>query len=533
MNKLSKLLVLLVVITTIVGCIAACDRTKPCTEHVDANTDYICDDCEATLEQPAHEHNFVEGKCECGEEDPTYTPPHVHSYTNGVCSCGQVDPDFEPIDYASQIKFNPNSGRAWANVTVKSYIDGDTTHFYINEDKIEEGFFKARYLAINTPESTGVMEPWGKKASEYTKTQLMKATSIIAESDTATWDLDSTGGRYLVWIWYRTSETEEYRNLNLEILQQGLAYGSNVSSNTYGEYALAALNQAKTLKYHVFSKDKDPDFYYGGAVSLTLKELKASTYWDPDYENSDGTKGRYCNPYEGILVKFEGIVAKQVDATVYIEEYDAENDMYFGMQIFCGYSYPKMDEFKIGNRMSIVGKLQYYENGKTFQISSLKYKTIDPNWEGGCRVLETGHSASFKEVDVETIMNGSIVLDVTTEKEDENGEIIETTEKVTFDYGQLAHYSTVTVKNLIVTRVWTTTSETDSDGALSIYCVDENGNEITIRTASKLIHTDGTKPVVAGDFPKGTVITVKGVIDYYNGDYQIKVFDIKDITYEN
>ena len=25
-----------------------------------------------------HEHNFIDGKCECGEEDPNYVPPHVH-----------------------------------------------------------------------------------------------------------------------------------------------------------------------------------------------------------------------------------------------------------------------------------------------------------------------------------------------------------------------------------------------------------------------------------------------------------------------
>lgn len=520
MNKLSKLLILLVVIATIVGCFAACDPLG-CKEHIDANIDYICDKCNAQI----HQHAFNNGKCECGAEDPNYVPEHVHSYTNGLCSCGSIDPDFEPIDYATQVKFNPASGKVWAYVDVKSYIDGDTTHFYIDKSEIEEGFFKARYLGINTPESTGVMEPWGKKASEYTKTQLMKATSIIAESDTATWNLDSTGGRYLVWIWYKTSETEEYRNLNLEILQQGLAYGSNVSSNTYGEYALAALNQAKALKYHVFSKDKDPDFYYGGAITLSLKELKSNTYWDAE-------NNRYKNKYEGLLVKFEGVVAKQIGPTIYIEEYDAENDMYFGMQIFCGYSYPKMDEFQIGNRMSIVGKLQYYENGKTFQISSLKYKTIDPNWEGGCRVLETGLSASFKEVSAGTIMNGTITLDVVTEKEDADGEIFEVTEKKTFDYGQLAHYSTATVKNLTVTRVWTTTSDTDSDGALTITCVDENGVTIEIRTAEKLIHNDGINPVVASDFPKGTVISVKGVIDSYNDKYQIKVFDINDITFE-
>ena len=42
MNKLSKLLILLVVIATIVGCFAACDLLG-CKEHIDENSDYICD----------------------------------------------------------------------------------------------------------------------------------------------------------------------------------------------------------------------------------------------------------------------------------------------------------------------------------------------------------------------------------------------------------------------------------------------------------------------------------------------------------
>ena len=79
MNKfLSKLLILLVVMASIVGCFAACDKT--CDEHVDANTDYVCDECGEALEKPpVHEHSYVDGKCECGEEDPNYKPPHVHN----------------------------------------------------------------------------------------------------------------------------------------------------------------------------------------------------------------------------------------------------------------------------------------------------------------------------------------------------------------------------------------------------------------------------------------------------------------------
>lgn len=43
-----------------------------------------------------HEHIYTEGKCECGEIDPNYTPPHVHNYVEGKCECGGVDPNYKP-----------------------------------------------------------------------------------------------------------------------------------------------------------------------------------------------------------------------------------------------------------------------------------------------------------------------------------------------------------------------------------------------------------------------------------------------------
>ena len=46
-----------------------------------------------------HQHNFVEGKCECGEIDPEYVAPHVHEFVNGKCECGEVDPSFSCIDH--------------------------------------------------------------------------------------------------------------------------------------------------------------------------------------------------------------------------------------------------------------------------------------------------------------------------------------------------------------------------------------------------------------------------------------------------
>ena len=487
MNKLSKLLIILVIVSMLAGCFTACD--------------------------------VVNGLL--GNEDPNVDTDNTGDNTTPDDSTGNKDenkpatPEF--VDYASQLKFDPDSGRLWAYATVLSYIDGDTTHFEVDKSIIADDHVKARYLGINTPESTGVIEPWGKKASNYTKTQLQKATSIIIESDTSTWDLDSTGSRYLLWVWYKTAEDTEYRNLNLEILQQGLAYGSGVSSCVYGDLALKALNQAKTLKLHVFSKKADPDFYYGGATELSLKELKAN-----------------CEKYEGKLVKFEAVVAKQVGPTIYVEEYDAENDMYFGMQIYAGYNYGRMEDFLLGNRVSIVGTLQYYENGGTFQVSNLQFDTLDPEWEGGCVVLSTGHTASYRDLDVDTLLHGTIVLETIKEVEGADGEVEEVLVNETFEYGELAHYSTATLRNLTVQSVYTTANGGDSDGALTITCKDENGLTIKIRTASKLIVVEDGKNVVitANDFPKGTVISVRGVIDSFSGEDQIKVFAFSDITFE-
>ena len=49
--------------------------------------------CGAT-EGDALEHSFVEGKCECGAEDPNYVPPHEHKFEEGKCACGAEDPNY-------------------------------------------------------------------------------------------------------------------------------------------------------------------------------------------------------------------------------------------------------------------------------------------------------------------------------------------------------------------------------------------------------------------------------------------------------
>ncbi len=488
MNKFSKLLTLLVIAAMLVGCLASCnlfggsDDTEPCTSHVDANSDGKCDVCNEA-----------------------------------------VEPDLpEWVDYAATLKFDPNSGRAHEAVTVRYYIDGDTTHFNVSSNVNNLGLLKARYLGINTPESTGAIEPWGKKASDYTKTQLKKAENItdgiIIESDDANWNVDSTGERYLVWVWYKTSEDGEYRNLNIEILQQGLAYGSNATDNSYSSYAMGALNQAYAYKLHVFSSEKDPDFYDGDAYEVTLRELKTNSEF-----------------YTNKLVRFQAVVAKSVGPTIYVEEYDPENDMYYGIQIYAGYGSPILDRFAIGNRVSIVGKLTYYETGGTYQISALEYRMLDSADPNYTYVVSTGHTPSFNEITIPEL-NSDVTIESWVEQENPTtGELEEVKVTKDYDYGMLALYSTVTLKNLTVTDLWTTVNEaSESKGAITITCKDEQGNEIDIRTAKLLYKDVGgvSVEVTEADFPIGTVISVKGIIDYYEGEYQIKVFSINDFTYE-
>lgn len=41
-----------------------------------------------------HVHEFVNGKCACGETDPDYVAPHKHEFVNGKCECGEIDPNY-------------------------------------------------------------------------------------------------------------------------------------------------------------------------------------------------------------------------------------------------------------------------------------------------------------------------------------------------------------------------------------------------------------------------------------------------------
>ena len=401
-------------------------------------------------------------------------------------------------DLTGKLKFNESSETVKTKVTVKSYIDGDTTHFFVPTSISEDGVLKARYIAINTPESTGKIEEWGKRASEFTKSKLSSAESIIIESDDGTWNLDSTGSRYLVWIWYRTSETEDYRCLNLEILEEGLALPSSSANNRYGSWCQNAIQKAKDKGLHVWSKEKDPDFFYGDALEVTTKELR----FNPSL-------------YDGKKVAFEGVITRNYNNSVYIESYDEETESSYGISVYYGYSLSGsgLEILQVGNRVRIVGTMQYYAAGGVYQISGLKYREMKKDDPGNIRLLEKGVSVEPRVIEPKEL-NGREV------------EVIVEDEVKSLPYSEALLGTVVKIDGITVDDVYVTTKEDSSSfGAMTLTC-SKDGETITIRT---LPFYEGGELMTERDF-LGYVIDVTGVVDTYEGSVQIRVFNIDDIT---
>ena len=407
----------------------------------------------------------------------------------------------EFIDYVSQLDFNPASETVKTEVTVKTFVDGDTVHFHVSEQIIDSGVLKARFLAINTPESTGKIEEYGKKAAAFTRDKLERAESIWVESDDKAWNRDSTGDRYLVWVWYRLPGETAYRNLNLEILQNGLAVANATAQNRYGTICVNALNQARTQKLNVYSGEKDPDFYYGDAVELTLKELRTN-----------------LEAYNGIKVAFNGVVTINDSNSVYVESYDEETGLYYGMSVYYGFglSGSGLSILSVGNEVRIVGTVQYYEAGGSWQVSGLTYRRMKPKDPSNIQLLSEGHSPAYVLTDADTFAS-----QVTIQGEEA---------AQTFDYTALALATSIEMKGLTVADVYTTTEEESSSrGALTLTC--KSGEHTVYVRTIPLYNADGT--LVTADMFTGKTISAKGIVDFYEGQYQVKVFTLNSITFND
>ena len=403
----------------------------------------------------------------------------------------------EMIDYVSMVSLDMNSETVKAEVTVKLSIDGDTVHFNIDTPTFNRNLLKGRFLAVDTPESTGKIEEYGKAASNFTKEKLGTATSIIIESDDSDWNADSTGDRYLIWVWYKTNESDVYRNLNIELLQNGLSRTSKTSENRYGEVAMNAYFQAKELKLNIHSGKPDPDFYYGEAIELDLRELRTN-----------------IEAYNNKKVAFNGVVYRNSNQTAYVESYDEETGIYYGISVYYGYGASGfiLDILKVGNLVRIVGKVGAFQGN--YQVSGLQYLASKPNNPDNVQKIESGHEGSYTKVNA-----ADFYKDIEIEN---NGEIKK------YSFASLAVNSSIAMDNLQVVNIYTTDNEeSSSNGAMTLTC--KSGNTTIYVRTDVLTFPSGGK-ITEKTF-KGKNINVKGLVDYFDGSYQIKVLSMNDVTF--
>ena len=427
--------------------------------------------------------------------------------TSVLASCdllgGTKNPEeAEHIDYAGTTELDMTTSSAKTEVIeVNMYIDGDTTHFKVEPGIVDnvDNVLKARYISINTPESTGKIEEWGNDAAAFTKAKLEGADSIILESDTddGLWNIDSTGERRVVWVWYRTAGTDTYRNLNIEILQNGLAFASNSANNRYGDICMKAISQARNEKLYIYSDELDPDFPYGDPQPMLLRDIRLNI--EDHY---------YMNVY------FEGNVIWDDGGTLYIEEYDEQTGMYHGITAYYGYSLQGdgLVAVRVGNRVRIVGVITYFEGGDIWQVSDLYYNPYNPDDIRCLEVVEEGgHYASYTLTDINTFLGDkTITVDGSTK---------------TYKYAELALNSSIRMEGLTVTKVYTTSNGGDNDGAMTLTC--KSGDKtITVRT-NRLFDENGK--LVTADYFRDQTINVNGVVEEYNGSYQIKLFSLENV----
>lgn len=229
-------------------------------------------------------------------------------------------------------------------VTLNQTVDGDTAHF-----RASAGSLTCRFLGVNTPESTYKVEEWGFAAAAFTKKILGDAETVVLQAEPGAERQDSNG-RYLAWVWYRNSATEDFRLLNLELVEHAFSV-AEASGTQFQNIFLNAELTVKANKLRVWGEiDKTYDFSKIGQ-SFTIKELR---------ENFATYSVAEQNQNAGTVVRTVGIVTKEDGNSAYLQSYDEATGQYYNIYVYGGFSGTIM---KHGREVYIQGKIGYYNGG--------------------------------------------------------------------------------------------------------------------------------------------------------------------------
>ena len=290
----------------------------------------------------------------CGGNDAPTKVDYVH---NGTC---QLSLNYQNVDFFAE---------GVGEFDLWTCIDGDTAHFKPLVTKTSSNIVKARFYGVDTPESTGRVQPYGKAASNFTKTHLKNAAengTIVLAGVSSEYAVPSTdgNGRHLVCIWINETQKnaplDSLVNLNLWLVQEGFSGISSLEDMPeYEPIFLKALAQAKKLKLNMHSGLPDPLYNYGDYNDAYIPDIVKEVH----KKIKDPT---YVNPYDGEKVRIEGTVVGYSGGTLFLQKYDDPeiineetgehgDGKFYTINIFCGMSAIPKKYSKFGTVLKVMG----------------------------------------------------------------------------------------------------------------------------------------------------------------------------------
>lgn len=377
-------------------------------------------------------------------------------------------------------------------VRVNRVVDGDTMSVWTSGSHES---ITIRFLGIDTPESTGSIEPWGKVSSKYAKETLYNAASVVLEAEGED-RMDSNGTRWLAWVWYKPTEDSEYRLFNLEEVELAYAkYSQNVNSKYHNQLKVANDN-VKLTGRRVWG-EIDLGFNYS-------KEVVETTLLDLWYNHETFQSG----------TKFYVTVrlVRTVGNNMYLEDAEeqtlelADGTIVNGkgsFYAFYGYSAPYYRYYKIGDVIRMRVQLEWDGDYGTQLTGVAETQLVD------------GMSAEPVIPVIDANQLGYSIRDV----KDKEGNVIQA------KTSDLANYvcQVVTVENLILRS----TDDIRLSSDKSYYTVkmyNSKGDVFDVYFGNGLI----SKWKVEEVLQPGKKYAITGGIAYYmyaNGYYQIAVGD--------
>ena len=300
----------------------------------------------------------VIGECK-KEEDPPLTTPETDKLKFSFESTYEFT-DFEEAE----------SGVVAGKATLQSVADGDTANFKtVNGHNI-----KCRFHAINTPESTAQVDPWGVRASHFAKEVLLNAVDWCLVNDIDAYGKrDNTSSqRNIAYVWYKT-KAGDWRLYNLEAVEQGYSKRTvfNDSKLGYLEAFKRADARGEECKYRVYGKNNDCTYDYDQSVKeVTLYEVR-HRYDELGITNESSGKVLHIT---ALVLGLMGDNLVLRDVTRDLEQEDT--DPFTTMYAYAGFSGALGSFVEVGDIVSFYCRATKYSDN--IQLSDLKMQTRGP-----------------------------------------------------------------------------------------------------------------------------------------------------------